>query len=58
MVFVLQENQVSQINRFVETEKYCNETWKLEKRFTELKEEIDTKLQFVFKNHKDLKLAR
>lgn len=55
---LLEENQVSQINRFVETEKYCNETWKLEKRFTELKEEIDTKLQFVFKNHKDLKLAR
>lgn len=30
----------------------------MEQRFAELKEEIDTKLQFVFKNHKDLKLAR
>ncbi|VDI22791.1 Hypothetical predicted protein [Mytilus galloprovincialis] len=52
------ENQVNQIKRFVETEKFCNETWKLEQRFAEVKEEIDTKLQFVFKNHKDLKLAR
>ncbi|XP_052073003.1 uncharacterized protein LOC127711078 isoform X8 [Mytilus californianus] len=55
---LLEENQVNQIKRFVETEKFCNETWKLEQRFAEVKEEIDTKLQFVFKNHKDLKLAR
>lgn len=54
----MKENQVSQIKRFVETEKYNNNTWKLEHQFAELKEEIDRKLQFVFKNHKDLILAK
>lgn len=55
---LLQENQVQQIQRFIETEKHNNEAWKLEQQLKEVKGQIDEKIQKQFKKQNDLKVVR
>ncbi|KAL5020423.1 hypothetical protein ScPMuIL_003315 [Solemya velum] len=55
---LVEEGNLAYIDRFVETEKYKNETFRTEKQFNEVRAQIDTKLKTMFRKSADLQLAR
>ncbi|XP_056012631.1 uncharacterized protein LOC125679212 [Ostrea edulis] len=55
---LLEENRISQVKRFIETEKYLNSAWRNNQLLEELNNKIDRHLKKLFKNSRDLNLAR
>nr|XP_022321590.1 AUGMIN subunit 5-like [Crassostrea virginica]XP_022321591.1 AUGMIN subunit 5-like [Crassostrea virginica]XP_022321592.1 AUGMIN subunit 5-like [Crassostrea virginica] len=55
---LLEENRMSQVRRFIETEKFLNSAWKGNQLLEEINAKIDAHLKKQFRNSKDLNLAR
>uniref|UniRef100_K1QU28 HAUS augmin-like complex subunit 5 n=1 Tax=Magallana gigas TaxID=29159 RepID=K1QU28_MAGGI len=55
---LLEENRMSQVRRFIETEKYLNSAWRNNQLLEELNTKIDGHLKKLFRNSRDLNLAR
>ncbi|XP_060075006.1 uncharacterized protein LOC132554712 [Ylistrum balloti] len=55
---LLEESQLKQIQRFIETEKHKNETWELDDQLHNVKQKIDDQLKKTFKQAESLKKAR
>lgn len=49
---------MSQVRRFIETEKFLNSAWKGNQLLEEINAKIDAHLKKQFRNSKDLNLAR
>ncbi|XP_069100860.1 uncharacterized protein [Argopecten irradians] len=55
---LLEESQMKQIQRFVETQKHENETWNLDDQLHTVKQKIDNQLKKMFKQTDSLGKAR
>ncbi|XP_062611958.1 uncharacterized protein LOC134273756 [Saccostrea cucullata] len=55
---LLEENRMNQVKRFIETEKYLNSAWRNNQQLEELNTKIDSHLKKMFRNSRDLNLAR
>ncbi|OWF34653.1 AUGMIN subunit 5-like [Mizuhopecten yessoensis] len=55
---LLEESQLKQIQRFIETQKHENETWSLDDQLNNVRQKIENQLQKNFKQTESLKKAR
>ncbi|XP_033746530.1 AUGMIN subunit 5-like [Pecten maximus] len=55
---LLEESQLKQIQRFIETQRHENETWDLDDQLHTVRQKIDDQLKKVFKQTESLKKAR